>query len=429
MSVSDDHRRALFSDARANSQNWEPIPAAQLAQDLAASHPHYRITHYLKHGGMGAVYRATDTRADSPFQDIAIKFIRHDLLKDAEYMARFDKEIATLQRMSQPQGEQTPPAPHHQGIIRILAHGRTAAGVPFFVMPFLEGEALAHLLEKPRLELPKALRLMTKLCAAIAYAHTHLIIHRDLKPANIFLIRDANGELQPVILDFGVARSRLAAATAATLPGQYHGTAGYIAPEVIRGEEASYPADIFALGKICFQLLNGNDPRAAINPRLKSVILEATADAIGMRFQTASEFVDSIKLVAELTQDEKFSKCPICYTAISKTARQCPVCGEDQLKHFPLQGWWQLRCKGCQRPIPKFSKECPHKDCLTTNRWAACHTAPSSGILVLSGIPFFIYYYSTPSITYTWLGVIMFTSLGYRLTFHTIRYFTANHTN
>lgn len=286
-----------------SSDDWNPLPWRDVAAVIARSHPQYRINGFIGNGGMGSVYHATDDREGELFPSVAIKFIRHDLKNDKEYLGRFEKEITALQKISAHAGDN--PTPHHHGNIRILTHGVTADGVPFLVMPFLHGETLSQLLEKPRFDQPRALRLMAKICAAVAYAHENCIVHGDLKPPNIHLIPGADGELQPVIIDYGLSRTRHSSVDRPTIPGQYHGTAGYTAPEVIRGHAAGYPADVFALGKICIQLINGNDERVSIPALLQPVILKATSDTIGLRYQTASEFSDAIDSTSAMERNSE----------------------------------------------------------------------------------------------------------------------------
>lgn len=288
---------ADHSSAGSQPQGWTPTPAEEFATDLAASHPHYRITSLLNHGGMGAVYLSTDSRPGSATPQIAIKALRHDALDDPAYVSRFQREIAILQKLK------------HPGIVPILDHGQTSHGIPFFVMPRLHGRTLHEALHGPRLPESHSLEIMARLCASVVAAHEKHIVHRDLKPQNIMLVSDptsTSGREKVIVLDYGIARSRHTQPV--TVPTKVPGTFGYIAPEVLRGEEASYPADIFALGFICHQLLTGNDAAVPFDARLEPIVAKAMHQFPSKRYQTAMEFAEALQQTVPAGQPPKRSE-------------------------------------------------------------------------------------------------------------------------
>lgn len=418
---STDAARRLFANAMDSSPSSPtspdrtPLPWEDVAAAIARSHPQYRVTGYIGKGGMGAVYSAENTKKDGVIQHVAVKVLRHDACGDPGHLTRFQRETAILRSLN------------HPSIVTILDIGETADEHHFFTMPLLSGETLAEILKGPRLREESTLAIMECVCHAIAHAHRKGVIHRDIKPANIFVNSIENsGSPVVTVLDFGIARERLDPGATFTLPGHTPGTLGYIAPEVAKGQPAGFPADIFALGVLCHELLTGGDPAVTFNPALEPVVAKAMHQFPGKRYQTADELIGALMIGNERKKSLEMRNCQACETLLSASARQCPTCGEDQLKHFPLNRWWQRRCRGCARPMSRFSKKCHHLDCLAVNRWAAFQTAPATALFMLTALPFFALYYSTPSATNPVLATLMFTGLGYRSIFYVGDYFTAS---
>ena len=206
---------------------------------------HYRIVAKLGEGGMGAVYRATDTRLH---RDVAIKVLPAALAADAQYMARFEREAQTLASLN------------HPNIAAIYGIEEGA-----IVMELVEGE-------EPRGPLPveTAIEYARQMAAALEAAHEKGVIHRDLKPANIKITRDGTVKL----LDFGLAKAPEPATSsqgtsptrsptlslAMTQAGAILGTAGYMSPEQARGHAVDKRADIWAFGVVLYEILTGSAP-------------------------------------------------------------------------------------------------------------------------------------------------------------------------
>jgi serine/threonine-protein kinase len=146
-------------------------------------------------------------------------------------------------------------------IVRVFDFGKTQYGDPYIVMELLEGEDLSHALKRRgRLSPIKAVRIMLPICQALANAHSVGIVHRDLKPENIFLAKTPGGQVQPKLLDFGVAKVGRAFSTRLTQTGAMLGSPLYMSPEHARGDEVDYRADIWAFCVVLYEVITGRAP-------------------------------------------------------------------------------------------------------------------------------------------------------------------------
>jgi Tol biopolymer transport system component len=196
---------------------------------------------------MGEVYRARDTRLG---RDVAIKVISGEFTRDRDRIKRFEQEARAAGALN------------HPNVCAIHDIG-THEGSPFVVMELLEGESLRARLKRGPIPARKAIEWAAQAAHGLAAAHEKGIVHRDLKPENLFLTGDGRVK----VLDFGLAKLAGAGpgATAnedtltigATQTGIVMGTAGYMAPEQVRGEAADHRADLFALGAVVYELLTG----------------------------------------------------------------------------------------------------------------------------------------------------------------------------
>ncbi len=200
----------------------------------------FRVCEPLGQGGMGVVFRA---ERDEPKQQVAIKIVRGGEL-DALYRQRFDLERQALAALD------------HPYIARLIDANALADGTPYYVMEYVSGLALDRYCTERRLSVRDRVRLMLRICQAVAHAHRHLIVHRDLKPSNILI--DADG--LPKLLDFGIAKRLGGDALADTGTAQRFFSPRYAAPEQFRGHSASVGTDIYALGVLLFETLTGRLP-------------------------------------------------------------------------------------------------------------------------------------------------------------------------
>ncbi len=222
----------------------------------------YEVTAQIGEGGMGQVYRATDTTLG---RQVAIKILPDAFAADPERMARFEREARTLASLNHP---------HIAAIYAI----EKSTGQHALVMELVEGEDLSQRIAQGAIPLDEALPIARQIAEALEAAHEQGIIHRDLKPANIKVRPDGTVK----VLDFGLAKlaqpaeaglhnrdvgagfSRLdmTASPTITTPamtqaGMILGTAGYMSPEQARGKTVDKRADIWAFGAVLFEMLTG----------------------------------------------------------------------------------------------------------------------------------------------------------------------------
>ncbi len=212
---------------------------------------HFQLTAKLGEGGMGVVYRATDSRLG---REVAVKVLPDGFTDDAERLARFEREARLLAALNHPNVASIHDVDSHEG-----AH--------FLVMELVEGETLAERLDRGPVPLADALEIAAQIAEGLESAHERGIVHRDLKPANVKLAPD--GTLK--ILDFGLAKAldetpdevapsmtNSPTLTAnMTTAGLLMGTAAYMSPEQARGEPADRRSDIWAFGVILMEMLTG----------------------------------------------------------------------------------------------------------------------------------------------------------------------------
>ncbi len=209
----------------------------------------YEVVAALGAGGMGEVYRARDTRLG---RDVALKVLPARLAADRGRMARFEREARAVAALD------------HPNILTIHDVG-THRGAPYLVTELLEGESLRDRLRGGALPGRNAVDVAVQIAQGLAAAHEKGIVHRDLKPANVFVANDG----QVKLLDFGVAKltrpepgSQVTPPSpeASTEEGGVPGTAGYMAPEQVRGHGADHRSDIFAFGCVLYEMLSGRSP-------------------------------------------------------------------------------------------------------------------------------------------------------------------------
>jgi serine/threonine protein kinase len=207
---------------------------------IGASFAGYRIDELVGRGGMGVVYRATDTGLE---RSVALKLLAPELARDESFRRRFATESKVAASLD------------HPNVIPIY-HAGEHDGVLYLAMRFVRGEDLRLRLQRSgRLEPDAAARLVGQVGSALDAAHEAGLVHRDVKPANVLL----DGHDHAYLTDFGLTK-RLAAETVETRTGQILGTLDYIAPEQIRGEPLGPYTDVYALACMTVHLLTGQVP-------------------------------------------------------------------------------------------------------------------------------------------------------------------------
>jgi len=202
----------------------------------------YKLKSILGKGGMGAVFDGEHIQLGRP---VAVKMI-HPMFLCPESASRFQREAKVASSLN------------HPNIIQIYDFGQSEDGSLYLVMEKLQGRELKDdIVENGPMEPNRAIRLFRQICEGMAVAHAQKMIHRDLKPQNVMLVKDARGNEQVKILDFGLARTMDTNRTALTEPGAVMGSPQYMSPEQISGQEVTHESDIYSLGLILYEMIAG----------------------------------------------------------------------------------------------------------------------------------------------------------------------------
>jgi len=205
----------------------------------------YETGEKLGTGGMSNVYKATDRILE---RTVAVKVLAEHLSDDERFVARFRREALAVAKLI------------HPNIVQVYDTG-VDEGRHYIVMEYVEGRSGAQILQRHGPVEPEiAAEIGIQACAGLDYAHRRGIIHRDVKPGNLMIVGGpvGGGEMVVKLTDFGIARA--IEQTRITQVGSVVGTAAYLAPEQVRGEEATPATDVYALGVVLYQFLTGRLP-------------------------------------------------------------------------------------------------------------------------------------------------------------------------
>lgn len=239
----------------------------------------YQFDAFISQGGMGAVYKATQTSLD---RDVAIKVLPKEFGADEEFRESFQHEARLMAKLN------------HPNLIGVYDFG-DMDGMLYIIMELVKGKSLYHSSHGRAIIQDKAASIIRDVCLGLQHAHDAGILHRDIKPANILLDPDA----KPKIGDFGLARP-----AGMTETGVIYGTPGYTAPEVLESPESvDERADVFAVGVMLYELLAGQlpeQPYVAVteyvecDARFDRVIRKAINPRSNLRYASAQALADDI---------------------------------------------------------------------------------------------------------------------------------------
>ena len=268
-----------------------PSPTDLLARLQRAVEGRYEIQRELGRGGMGRVFLARDLKHG---RDVAIKVL-HPELSTALAAERFLREVRTTAQLTHPQ-------------ILPMHDSGGAGGLLYYIMPYIQGQSLRDRMRREGpLPLEDAIRIVSLVAEALAYAHANGVIHRDLKPENILL----QGPNNPLLADFGLARAIQATSTGRLTPtGIVIGSPLYMSPEQAIGEqELTGRSDQYSLGSLLYEMLAGQPPFAAPTPRaiLKRKVSEEAAPLRSLRPGTPAAVDRAVKRAMHRSPEQRFS--------------------------------------------------------------------------------------------------------------------------
>ena len=277
---------------------------------------HYEIIRLIGKGGMGEVYLAHDKLLD---RRVALKFLTKELRGDEKIRVRFLREAKSAAALD------------HPFICKIFEAG-DEGGRAYISMEYVEGQNLQEKLEKEVLPLRETLRIVLEIAEALEEAHKKGIVHRDLKPANIMITPQGHTK----VMDFGLAkrfqplegdfaRTLTQASLGISGQGMIAGTIAYMSPEQARGAPVDSRSDIFSLGIILYEMIEGKHPfskpspidtltsilrdptppthlkQKSANPIVSPIVRKSLAKEPGQRYQKIGEFITDLKKIQKET--------------------------------------------------------------------------------------------------------------------------------
>jgi len=287
-------------------------------EELAKQFPQLEIIELLGQGGMGAVYKARQKQLD---RLVALKILPPQVAQTEAFAERFTREARSLAKLSHPR------------IVSVYDFGHTEDSLYYFIMEFIDGTDLRHVIQAGELSPAEALTIVPQICEALQFAHEEGIVHRDIKPENILL--DKRGRVK--IADFGLAKLLDRPATVYTLTqaGQRMGTPHYMAPEQIEHPgQVDHRADIYSLGVVFYEMLTGQLPlgrfappsqKVQVDVRLDKVVLHSLEKEPERRYQHASEVKTDVEVIASGPEPARSGPAAGDVTQVSRMEKHITV--------------------------------------------------------------------------------------------------------
>ncbi|MBF8295160.1 MAG: Protein kinase protein [Bacteroidetes bacterium] len=342
---------------------------------------HYKILGKLGEGGMGVVYKAQDTTLD---RVVALKFLPDHVAAGSDELARFVQEAKAAAALN------------HPNICTIYGIEQSG-GKHFIAMEFVDGQTLQE--KKSSLSTKQALDVGVQIAEGLAAAHEKGIVHRDIKPENIMFRKD--GRVQ--IMDFGLAKLR--GASRLTKEGSTVGTASYMSPEQVQGQETDHRSDIFSLGVLLYEMLAGQPPfkgvhetaiayeivnvdspplssiKPEITPELDAIVLECLEKDPNERTQSAKQVAVDLKRHRRESSRSRLSRSVPARTYSSASPDQTaekassfipfhqylwPATAAVLCVALALLAWSPWRPEQTSRPVMRFSINLPENSLILT---------------------------------------------------------------
>jgi serine/threonine-protein kinase len=304
----------------------EAFQARQLGQ--------YHLRRLIGRGGMGEVYLAEHRLMRRP---CAIKVIQSDRVGDPRALARFEREVRAIAKLS------------HWNSVDIFDYGRTADGTFFYVMEYLPGLSLQQLVDQHGpISTGRAIYLLRQVCDALAEAHQVGLVHRDIKPANIFAAERGGQFDVAKLLDFGLVKPILESdpdtnEIQVSMEGVISGSPLYMSPEQALGDsDPDRRSDIYSLGCVAYFLVTGRPPFTGNKP-LK-VILAHSNDKVDLPSDHVSSIPEDferivLRCLAKRPEDR--------FGSIDELAEALDACADvGQWSRVEAEQWWRQQRRG-----------------------------------------------------------------------------------
>jgi len=239
-----------------------PAPVLEYNVFRGARFGNWKLGDQIGHGGMSAVYHASRISQDFE-QHAALKVLSAGHL-GKDFVESFIRERQILSDLQ------------HAGIARLIDGGLSPDGAPYLVMQYVEGDKIDDWCRRRRADPRTIVRMILKLCGAVAYAHSHLVVHQDIKPGNVLV----DEHDRPILIDFGIARL-LEASTGDK--GLHAFTPHYAAPELVAGGQITTATDVYSIGMLMREMISGQK----IDDDLNAILHMATSEDPEQRYVNA----------------------------------------------------------------------------------------------------------------------------------------------